>query len=179
MDARQELALFPRFTTVVFSVEHRHLNTSDHQHVAGSEHARDWHGEDYLVLFDESEAAAVSERYEVLRLLPGFKVLGLRRWDDFIVRNAAGQTYSIPTLPLNTLYLSSFAVPDGKTALQPDGRFAGKIKWYVKPIALGGDAGVGENLVWVSHEERAQLVKWWNDKYLALKAPQVAGKRRR
>ena len=176
MDAKQELALFPRFTTVVFSVEHRHLNTSaDHQHVAGSEHARDWHGEDYLVLFDESEAAAVSERYEVLRLLPGFKVLGLRRWDDFIVRNAAGQTYSIPTLPLDTLYLSSFSVPDGKTALQPDGRFTGKIKWYVKPIALGGDAGVGENLVWVSHEEHGQLVKWWNDKYLALKAPPGRG----
>ena len=114
MDAKQELALFPRFTTVVFSVEHRHLNTSDHQHVAGSEHARDWHGEDYLVLFDESEAAAVSERYEVLRLLPGFKVLGLRRWGDFIVRNAAGQTYSIPTLPLDTLYLHRFLSPTEK-----------------------------------------------------------------
>jgi len=59
--------------------------------------------------------------------------------------------------------------------LQPDGRFTGKIKWYVKPIALGGDAGVGENLVWVSHEEHGQLVKWWNDKYLALKAPPGRG----
>ena len=36
-----------------------------------------WHGEDYLVLFDESELAATSERYEVLRLLPGFVVLQL------------------------------------------------------------------------------------------------------
>src|SRR5438552_3147011 len=76
MDAKQELALFPRFTTVVFSVEHRHLNTSDHQHVAGSEHARDWHGEDYLVLFDESEAAAVSERFKSCDCCLGSKFWG-------------------------------------------------------------------------------------------------------
>jgi len=38
-----------------------------------------WHGEDYLVLFDEAEAGAASERYEVLRLLPGsdYDVAGL------------------------------------------------------------------------------------------------------
>ncbi len=60
-----------------------------------------WHGDDYLILFDESEVAAASDRYEVLRLLPGFKVLGLRSWDDFIVRNASGQIYSVPTLPLD------------------------------------------------------------------------------
>jgi len=137
-----------------------------------------WHGEDYLVLFDESEVAAASERYEVLRLLPGFKVLGLRSWDDFVVRNATGQTYTVPTLPLDTQHLSSFSVPDGETTLQSDGRFTGKVKWYVKPIAFGGDAGVGENLVWVSHEEHAQLVKWWNDKYRSLKAHPGRGLRR-
>jgi hypothetical protein len=36
-----------------------------------------WHGEDYLVLFDQAEVGPASERYEVLRLLPGFAVLGL------------------------------------------------------------------------------------------------------
>ena len=35
-----------------------------------------WHGEDYVVLFDESELTAASERYEVSRLLPGFMVVG-------------------------------------------------------------------------------------------------------
>jgi hypothetical protein len=88
-----------------------------------------WHGEDYLVLFDEAEVGPASERYEVLRLLPGFTVLGLRGWDDLIVRNATGQTYSVPTLPLDTQYLSSFSVPDGETTLQSDGRFTGKVKW--------------------------------------------------
>jgi len=59
--------------------------------------------------------------------------------------------------------------------LNPDARFSGKIKWYVKPIVFGGDAGVGENLVWVSHEEHAQLVKFWNDKYRTLKSPPSRG----
>jgi hypothetical protein len=46
-----------------------------------------WLGEDYVVLFDESEVAAASERYGAWRLLPGFTVLGLRSWDDFIVHS--------------------------------------------------------------------------------------------
>jgi hypothetical protein len=63
-----------------------------------------------------------------------------------------------------------FLFPARETVLQPDGRFAGKIKWYLKPIAFGGNASVGENLVWVSHDEHAQLVKWWNDKYRSMNA---------
>jgi hypothetical protein len=73
-----------------------------------------WYGDDYFVLFDESEAVAASDRYEVLRLLPGFKVLGLRSWDDFIVRSAAGQIYSVPTPPLNARNLEKqYSFPFG------------------------------------------------------------------
>jgi len=97
-----------------------------------------WHDEDYLVLFDESELAAATERYDVSRLLPGFVVLGLRSWDYFIVRNASGENYSVPTLPVDPQHLSPLSVPARGTALQPDGRFAGKIKWYLKPKAALG-----------------------------------------
>jgi hypothetical protein len=45
----------------------------------------------------------------------------------------------------------------------------------VKPIVFGGDAGAGENLVWVSHEEHAQLVKFWNDKDRILKSSPSRG----
>jgi hypothetical protein len=130
-----------------------------------------WHGDDYLILFDESEVAAASERYELLGFLPGFKILGLRGWDDFIVRNDSGQTYSLPTIPIDRCYLSPVSVPGGGSAFNRDLRFSGKIKWYVKPIVFGGDAGAGENLVWVSHEEHAELVKFWNYKYRTLKSP--------
>jgi hypothetical protein len=82
----------------------------------------------------------------------------------------SGQTYSVPTVPLDTKHLSSFSLPDGETTLRPDGRFTGKVKWYVKPIVFGGDASFVENVALVSHEEHAQLVKWWNDLYRSLKA---------
>ena len=131
-----------------------------------------WHGDEYLVLFDESEVAAASTRYEISQFLPGFKVLGLLSWDDFIVQNPASQVYSIPTVPLDVHDLSLFSLPATQAALQPDPRFEQKIKWYVKPIVFGGDAGSEENIIWVSHEEHAELVKWWNGKYRSMEAGQ-------
>jgi hypothetical protein len=77
------------------------------------------HGDDCLIPFDEAEAVVATERYELARWLPGFKVLGLRGWDDFIVRNDSGQTYSIPTVPVDTRYLSPISVPGEESALDP------------------------------------------------------------
>jgi hypothetical protein len=128
-----------------------------------------WHGEDYLILFAESEISAVSERYSMSQLLPGYQVQGLRGWDDFIVRDVNGQTYSIPTLPVDAKFMRPFPISEAMLTLQPDDRFLGKIKWYLKPLVLGGDANPGENLSWVSHEQHAQLVKWWNDRYRSLR----------
>jgi len=58
-----------------------------------------WLGDDYLILFDEAEVAAPSDRYGISQLLPGYQVLGLRGWDDFILRDSARQIYSVPTVP--------------------------------------------------------------------------------
>lgn len=57
------------------------------------------------------------------------------------------------------------SVSNAAATLEPDSRFKGKIKWYTTPIAFGGDAKLGENMTWVSHEEHAQLVRWWNNQY--------------
>src|SRR6266581_7427926 len=73
-----------------------------------------------------------------------------RGWDDLIVRDAAGETYSVPTVPLDQKHLAAFQIP-AASALQADPRYTSKIKWYLKPIAFGGDPGVGDNLVWVDH----------------------------
>jgi len=127
-----------------------------------------WLGDDYLILFDEAEVAAASDRYAISQLLPGYQVLGLRGWDDFILRDSAGQTYSVPTVPTDPKYLSPFSLPEVGASLSPDPRFHGRIKWYVMPTVFGGDPRVGKNLSWVSHEQHAQLVRWWNDKYRAL-----------
>ena len=128
-----------------------------------------WNGDDYLILFDESEREAAESRYALTALLPGFKLLGLRGWDDFIVEDSERRMYSVPTVPVHTQYLAPYRVPRVNVSLRPDSRFVGKIKWYLKPIAFGGDPELGPNLVWVDHEEHRQLVRFWNDQYRALR----------
>jgi hypothetical protein len=69
-------------------------------------------GDEYLILFAESEVARMSEFYRFPKFLGGFQVLSLCGWDSFIVRE--------------------------------------------------------ENIAWISPEEHAQLVRWWNDRYRSL-----------
>ncbi len=127
-----------------------------------------WYGDEYLVLFDASEAPRASVRYDIDRSLPGYEVLGLRGWDDLIVRDPAGVLFTVPTVPAVPSYLEPFQLPESGTVLKGDPRFTGRIKWYVTPIVFGGDPGVAENLTWVDHEQHSQLVQWWNDKYREL-----------
>ncbi len=129
-----------------------------------------WHEDDYLILFDEAEVSAVSDRYAISQSFPGYQIVGLRGWDDFIVRDSASHTYSVPTIVPERPQLPRFVIPDSRTVLQPDERFTGKIKWYVKPIVFGGSPDLGENMVWVTHEQHAQLVRWWNEKCRQLRA---------
>lgn len=124
-----------------------------------------WHGDDYLILFEESEIAEACERYAVSEFLSGFQIVGLRGWDDFIVRDGHRQTYTVPTLPMEPRHLVPFLIPNDASSLEPDRRYEGKIKWYTTPIAFGGDPKLGENMTWVTHEQHAQLVRWWNTRF--------------
>ena len=127
------------------------------------------HGSDYLILFSEADIASASDRYAISQLLPGYKVIGLRGWDDFILQDSAGATYCAPTVPLVAQHLSVYALPPTGTTLRPDDRFQGKIKWYIKPVVFGGDPHSQGNIIWVSHDQHAQLVKYWNGQYRFLK----------
>ena len=130
-----------------------------------------WLGDDYLILFeDEHEAEAAAGRYALASALTGFRLIGLRGWDDFLVVDENGGVFSVPTVPLDKKDLAPFQMPAGAISLQPDDRFTEKIKWYVKPVVFGGDPHMGDNLTWVSHEEHAQLVQWWNKMYRDLTA---------
>jgi hypothetical protein len=129
-----------------------------------------WHNDDYLILFDQGEIPVVSSRYAISQLLPGYQIVGLCGWDDFIVQDEVGHTYSTPAVAPDLRRLSPFVLPSDRTVLKGDDRFVGKIKWYVKPVLFGGSPDPGENLTWVSHEQHAQLVRWWNEKHRELKA---------
>ena len=128
-----------------------------------------WFQDDYFILFTESERASQSHRYGIATALPGYTVIGLRSWDDLIVVDNTGDAYTVPAVPIDLQYLSPCTIPES-TSLEPDGRFTGKIKWYVKPLVFGGDPNDKDNVTWVSHDQHAELVSWWNQQYRALKA---------
>jgi hypothetical protein len=127
-----------------------------------------WYEDYYLVLFDESEIAPASDRYEIRQLLADYEVIGLHGWDDFIVRDASGQTYSVPTVPLTTRDVEPFNVPKHGATLKADPRFKGKIKWYVQPLAFAGNPQADENIIWVDHAKHSELVRFWNEQYRQL-----------
>jgi hypothetical protein len=128
-----------------------------------------WYGDEYLAIFSEVESKVASRKYDLARRLPGYALIGLRFWDDFIVVNPAGASLSLPTLPLDASRVEKFALPDASFSLRPDPRFTGKIRWYAKPLVFGGEP-TPENTSWVTYEQHSQLVCWWNDKYDSLKA---------
>ena len=128
-----------------------------------------WFEDDYFVLFFESERLAASDRYGISATLPGYTIVGLRGWDDLIVQDTNDGSYAVPGVPLEAQYLSTCAVP-AIELLEPDARFTGKIKWYVKPIVFGGDPVSKDNVTWVNHQQHAELVVWWNDLSRKLKA---------
>ena len=122
-----------------------------------------WHGNDHFVVFDELETEEATQRYGIEERLPGFQIVGLRGWDDFIIRETNGQLFTVPTVPLVSKYVQAFAgsVPRD---LEPD-EHAGMVKWYVTPIVFGGSPELGPNLTWVTHREHDQFVRWWNRQY--------------
>jgi hypothetical protein len=128
-----------------------------------------WCGDYHLILFNDAEASLASDTYEITKFLPGYKVIGLRGWDDFILQDSNGDTHCVPTVPAIKSLIAPYALPSVGFTLDPDDRFHGKIKWYLKPIIFGGDASLGANIIWVSHDQHAQLVKYWNNLYQSVK----------
>ena len=134
-----------------------------------------WSKDEHYILFDTKEAVVASTRYSIERWLPGFAVLGLKGWDDLLVRNITGQVFSVPCVPLVPEHLVlSPGLPQAGT-LAVDARYACQIKWYVKPLVFGGSPTEPSNIRWVSHEEHGQLVAWWNELYSQLKAQSAIG----
>jgi len=89
-----------------------------------------WNRDDYVVLFSGRESHSATERYGIAALLPGYRIVGLRGWDDFIVQDEMGDTFKLPTVPYDHKELVPFQVP-ASDELVRDNRFAGKVKGYV------------------------------------------------
>ncbi|MHB0972173.1 MAG: hypothetical protein ACYC7A_22030 [Thermoanaerobaculia bacterium] len=123
-----------------------------------------WFNDMYFVLFNSAESSDLTVRYGVERWLPGYVVVGLAGWDNFIVRDLTGHYFIVPTLPLDSEYLSPTADPPGHEQLARDSEARGKIRWYVEPLVFGGEP-TDQNVSWVDLLTHVDLVRWWNQKY--------------
>lgn len=126
-----------------------------------------WLDDTYFVFFDESELASISAEYGIVDMMPGFQVVGLCSWDDFLLRDSHGRLFTAPTVPCIPAHLAECDVQVAPGKLQPDERFTGKIKWYLQPLVFGGDPRDSRNIAWITRVEHAQLIRFWWAQYRA------------
>ena len=124
-----------------------------------------WIGKSYLLLFDDDESERVTKGYGVSLYLPGHRVVALVGWDDLVVENEQGRRFRVPTVPMDESHMTALDEDYDPAELVPDPGAAGKIKWYLQPVILGGNPHPGDNVTWVSLEDHQKLVRWWNRKY--------------
>jgi hypothetical protein len=128
-----------------------------------------WQDNDYLILLEQDESAAAMEAYCFDRYVPGYRLVGLKGWGDFIVVDSLGTLYTVPTVPLDASYASPLVLPQ-EILLKPDSRLKGRIRWHLKPLVFGGNPADDTNIAWVSHAQHRELVCWWNEQYRSAKA---------
>lgn len=92
-------------------------------------------------------------------------MIGLRNWDDLLVRARDGAVFAVPSVPLLPEYLEPASLPGSGEQLCVDARLVDQIRWHVTSIVFGGSGGDEQNIVWVTPLQHAQLVAWWNDRY--------------
>ena len=135
-----------------------------------------WQNDVYLILFEgEDEIGRMTKLYGVQQFLPGFTVVGLRGWDDFIVADAQGRLFLVPTTPPDPNYLEPLPFRIDAASIKPDERFTKKVKWYITPLRFGGDPGAKDNTAWITIEQHAELVRWWSKLHLDITAKKATG----
>jgi hypothetical protein len=133
-----------------------------------------WYGDEHLFLFeDQSEAIEMTRRYGVHDRIPAHTLIGLRGWDDFILMSSDQRPKIVPTVPLTADELADWQMPNDLSALEPDPKTDGKIKWYVTPLIFGGSPTDVENTAWVTIDQHVDLVRWWNTKYDEIRSQQA------
>ena len=87
--------------------------------------------------------------------------MALRSYEEFILRDQAGQFFAVPVVPLGRDWLTPAVFEFDRTKLRRDEPLEGKIKVLPRSGANGSEPSVG--LRWVSLPEHTELVRWWNE----------------
>lgn len=125
-----------------------------------------WYDEDYWILCETlEESMHLTREYGIEQYLPGFRIVGLKGWDDFVLVNSSGDYFCVPTVPLTAEYLEPLAFPTERLRLEEDERYLNRLKWYVQPLAFGGDATDQTNIAWLALDAHIEAVRWWNEFY--------------
>ena len=111
-----------------------------------------------------------AKKYSLADYLPGYALVGLRGWDDFIVRDEKNALFTILAVPLTADLLRPFPIEIEPSHIKADSRFTGKIKWYIQPIIFGGDPQAQKNMTWIPIDTHAEAVNYWNKLYRDIKA---------
>jgi hypothetical protein len=127
-----------------------------------------WSGADYYTFFDVDDHLLMTSEYGVDRLLPGYTVVGLIGWDDFLLC-LDNKYFTCPTVPIQIQHVTRLSLRQLPTVLSSDDRLAGQCKWYITPLVFGGDPKDDSNICWVDYKHHRELVRWWNAKYKELK----------
>ena len=78
-----------------------------------------WFNDDYWLLCeDKKEAERLTTSYGLSDYLPGYFIVGLKGWDDFILVDQESKYFLIPTVPLERKKLSPFSFPTEKLQLK-------------------------------------------------------------
>lgn len=128
-----------------------------------------WHDENYINLFDASESQQLGRLYALSDSFADYQLTGLVGWDDFILCDGRGRLFRVPTVPAVVENMKPLGFEIDFSKVVSDTRFTNLVKWYVKPIVFGGDPELGENVVWITLDQHAELVRWWNTKYFEMK----------
>ena len=124
-----------------------------------------WYNDDYWMMCeDQQESEHLTTLYGIRKYIPDYFIVGLKGWDYFILCDRNSHYFTVPTLPVNHKEIKAFHLPE-PMRLESDDKLTKKIKWYVKPIAFGGDPSSDENIAWLTTEEHSDCVKWWNQIY--------------
>lgn len=128
-----------------------------------------WHDDEYLNLFDEAESQQMARLYALSYSFADFQIVGLIGWDDFILCDGQGLLFRVPTIPAVVEEMKPLALVIDPSRVVPDVRFTNRVMWYVQPIVFGGNPEKGDNMTWITLEQHAELVRWWNAKYIEMK----------
>ena len=129
-------------------------------------HLEGWLSKNYYILFSQTEKDLYWDKHNLKQYLPNYDVFGLFNWDYFMI-NQSNKLYAIiPTVPLLDKYITKFIYKNRSMLLTQDPTIKGKVKWYKNPLVFGGNPNDKENTVMVKIEKHAELVEYWNRKYV-------------